>query len=327
MQTYVRFGALMLGAMLLTACGLGKENTTEIFNAKYYLYAVDHEGNLNIIGDNGAGKTKALKTIAFKNAKNQALNLGEVQFHQDYAYVVISNGLDQDAAGQDTEDHGGVLVVNMDDYTIVNTVHLRTQLKDKNNAPVPTRIVHTFADPDGTHLWLNNDGYSAPKDAATQDQRDLAALKDSVFRLNWDNEGGTEYLLVDEIRDGIGNGHKKSALSFSTTALPTTPKLFATHNLSDQTVSIVNNDATSVDFLKAATPIALNSDPSVKQNTPHGLTFSPLSGRFYVGITSGVDKGLAIIDAATRTLSSLPAGPADEMKIPAGGYVHANADG
>lgn len=310
-------------ATVLTACfHSSDEDDTNTVAAKYHAYIVDHGGNINIVADDGGSNVAFLTSIQPKNSKSEALGLGEVHFNQGKAFVIVQSNM-TNSAGDVVG--GGVIVVDLATQTVDATVPFEST--KTNNI---SRIVHTYVDPNGNYIWFNNDGPSGNADA------------DSVFRMNWNTEDndatdGDKYLDFTEI--ALGNGHKKGAFSFNDETITdsvTVPLYFASHNLSDQSVSLIDNDPTSSTFLEVTTvdfgPVTVGD--ATLQNTPHGLEFSPLSGKFYIGITPGQDMAVAVIDTnnipanadAVRAASISAGTDVQNKEIPGGGYIHSSKD-
>lgn len=307
-------------------------------NTKHYFVAVDGEGNVNLYKDNG---TTTTSIGSFRVSTSGGITLGEMHFHNGRAFIVIQGGLT--ASGADIG--GGVAIVDMK-AAIANPsgdvnsfMHIVPLTATKVGGP--SRIVHTYVDPEGEHLWLNNDG---PR-GNTGD--------DSVFVINWQHPTVTEFhayaaavqASVEEI--AVGDGHKKSAFSHGTIGGSPVPLRFATHNLSDQTVSVIDTASRTVIDTVCLNPLMdVDNDPNTpdacptkttfpgvtsanRRNAPHGMDYSVRSGKFYTGITSGLDSALAIIDAradAPFTLQHIFAG-SGANQIPAAGYTHASHDG
>jgi hypothetical protein len=334
---------------------VGATQTTE--TVKNYYAVVDGEGYVNLYKDfdETAGGTTTRKTAAIGSFKvASGVTLGEIHFHHGRAFVVIQGGLKENGV----DIGGGIAIVDMkaaianpgaDITTFVKIVSLKATM-----GVGVSRIVHTYADPDGEHLWLNNDG---PRGDAGND---------SVFIVNWHHPDATTLAAyAAEVQDSVeeievGDGHKKSAFSHGTINSTPVPLRFATHNLSDQSVTIIDNSnsmARAVIDTVCLNPLA-DEDPNDpaspdvcpkdlgntaeqnaldavrRKNSPHGMDYSMHSGKFYTGITSGSDVALAIIDAtaaAPFTLQKLMAGPItvdpNAPAIPAAGYTHASHDG
>ncbi|MDH5546277.1 MAG: hypothetical protein OEZ43_11850 [Gammaproteobacteria bacterium] len=313
---------LSMLAALSGGCFHAQDDEHVMAKAKYHVYAVDHSGYINIYGDDGEVYVGHLASIQPKNANNEALGLGEVHFNKGKAFVIVQSNM-TDSSG--TVVGGGVIVVDVATQKVEHTIPFAS-----NETANITRLVHSYPDPNGNYLWINNDGPSGNADA------------DSVFRFNWnlddaDDTDGDKYLDVTEI--ATGNGHKKGAFAFNDSNIAnsvTVPLMFASHNLSDQSVSLINNDPESQDFLNVTTidfgPY-VNGDTSLS-NTPHGLEYSPLSGKFYIGITPGQDMGVAVIDAnnlpadmaAVRAGSIMAGSDVSANQVPAGGYIHTSMD-
>lgn len=282
--------------------------TTNPLIEGYLVYATDKGGNINVYADDGKTNIKKLRASTQKNEAGQPFGLGEIHFNdKGKGLVVVSSNMLDNGVNVG----GGFIIID----AVTGNPERVVPLKAANG--IPTRPVHVYPDPNGTHIWLNNDG---PRDEAAPD---------SVFRVNWDptdtedTDGpgpDDKYLDVKEIV--LGNGHKKSALAHGDKA----PLLFASHNGGDRTVSIVDNDPASPTFLQVIKVVDLGAE-----NVPHGMDFSPVSGHFYVGITTG---GMAIIDASrpdpntppTFELTLVPAG-VNPGEIPASGYTHVSPEG
>lgn len=311
-------------ALALSACGgddgdiaaeaePGPGDTPSIVDtAKYMIVATDTQGYITFIADDGNGNidrvgdstAEALRAVDDGNY----LSLGEVHFTENgnYAVIVVSSGF-QDG-GENTG--GGLLLVDMSTRDIVKQVPLlNTETQDPDDSFPPTRPTHAYMD--GNTIWVNDDG---PRDN-DETEEDEGAQNDSVFHVNLDCAD------IESARCGevlaqvvVENGHKKSAFN---------DEYFATHNLTSQSISVIHKDEHEVENIS----LKVNPDPddpgAMLPNIPHGMDYSPVSRKFYTGITNGADMAVAIIDAETLELTSIPAGPAADGKIPAGGYIHA----
>lgn len=259
---------------VLSACGSGETTEDTSFVAQNLLWSADSGGYINVFADDGANRFTHVKSFQPKNALDKALVLGEVHFNAGKAFVVIQSGLVDTKGTADTTDDvktgGGIAVYSLADQTFETVVPLVS-----NETGNESRIVHTYKDPNGNYLWLNNDGPStsglvkpvAPADTATQAEKDAyqanldaynaqvakAAENDSVFRFNWnvaDTEGDDQYKSVVEIK--TGNGHKKGAHSYKSTVAGQAEALpfYGVHN-GDESLSIIGNNPDNADsYLK-----------------------------------------------------------------------------
>jgi len=316
---------------LLQGCGGGSDDDPaqeqDESSAKYLIYTGDGGAYLNLFTDDGNGGTHRVWAKQFKNSSGLLIeDFGEVHLAHGKAFIIARKNF-EDETGQVVD--GGIIIIDAKDHEgdefHVELLPLKSEVTGK-----ATRPVHTYMEKDASgvakYLWVNNDGLSTRR-GATQEEADL---NDSVFRIDIDPDSA-DYKSYIEIE--VGNGHKKSAFSYPTDSLTQTKKLFVTHDLSSQTVSIIDNDASSDDFLKLRKQIEINTikddeDNLIKQNTPHGMAFSPVSGHVYTGITSGKDIALHIIDATSDdfAVSSIKAGMEDGQ-IPGAGYVKTSHDG
>lgn len=300
---------------LLGACGGGDDDDEVFFSAEYGIYATDAGANLNIYEDDGKSDIRLVKSIIPKNANgNPVTELGEIHYAHKMIFLVIRNGveIDKNDDGNFENIGSGLVMINpQNDNSVGQIIPLVSDLTGK-----PSRAVHTFADPDGKHIWINNDGPS-------QDGAD-----DSVFRVNWDHMDSDNFGSVKEIL--VGNGHKKSAFAHPHEAKEGTKRLFVTHNLTEQSVSIIDNDHMNHDTTMLTVQQTVDLAKDDVSNTPHGMAFSKVSGRIYTGITSGDDIAVSVIDTTgdlgAMTTHDILVGTGDK-EIPAAGYMKASHDG
>jgi hypothetical protein len=256
----------------LSACGGGETPEDTSFVAQNLLWSADSSGYVNVFADDGANRFTHVNSFQPKNALGQPLVIGELHFNAGKAFIVIQSGLVDTKDTTDTSDDvktgGGVAVYDLATQKFEGTVSLVS-----NETGNESRIVHTYKDPNGNYLWLNNDGPraltkpEAPAADASQTVKDKydadlaaynasaakAAEDDSVFRLNWnpaDAEGDDKFLSVVEIK--TGNGHKKGAHSYKSVVAGQAEALpfYGVHN-GDESLSIVGNDPDNTDsYLK-----------------------------------------------------------------------------
>lgn len=308
-------------ALSLTACGGGDTETTIDLPAKYLVWAVDHEGYVNVFADDGESNIERITAPQPKNALGAAMSLGEIHMNAEAgkAFVVIQSGYVNEAGNNIG---GGVAVYDIATQNLERIVPL-----PRPNDNLPSRIVHVYTAPGGNHLWLNDDG-PLLDEAAGIDQAAVDA-DDYVFRLNWnpvddvDNDGAGRaddtYLNVVAVK--VGSGHKKGAFGVDAEGNAT---VYATHNGGSTAQPVRSVSLIDIATLTNAATIDLGA-ANPPPNPPHGMAYA--NGKFYAGITAGTDKAVAIIDAATKAeLSAIMAGN-ETGQIPVAGYTQASADG
>lgn len=337
----------IVAALALGACGsdddtaapigTGGPELPDLSSYKYLVAAGDHEGYVTFYGDDGASTVQKITALEpLKNTNGTAFGLGEIHFGHNkdahhFAFVLLSSGV-LGANGENVG--GGVAVIDAE------TLKLKQIIPFPGSDGKPTRPVHAYMSPDEKYFWVNNDG---PRDDADTKDVNEGAGPDSVWVIDVanlvdaDNDGAFDSLGVTEIV--TGDGHKKGAFSHHMTGGPEVNQWFASHDGTDQTVTVINADsANTADFRKVIATLDLNAHlpdnangTRPKSNFPHGADYSGKSGKIYVGIVSGNDLALAAIDATATTpaldITSFTVGAAVDNKIPAAGYVHATHDG
>lgn len=308
----------LISILALTGCSSDSDNNNGTppsqtpAAALNYIFATDHEGHVTIATHNVDNSVSHVADFQPLNSAGGTLSLGEIHIAHGKAFVVIGSGLTDE---NDAFTGGGLGVVDIGTMMLEQVLSLPTTATtaDDGVSPTTSRFVHTYMDPDGHHLWMNNDGESS-------------TAVDSVFRVNIDPMDA-EYLHFEEIV--VGHGHKKSAFAYPVDGGAQALHLFATHNLQQESISVIDNDPTSATFKQVLTTVNLNNGTPF-QNTVHGIGFSTVSGHIYTGVTPGVDIGLSIIDATTAALThtTIQAGMDMGMnQIPAAGYVKVSHDG
>lgn len=310
----------LISALSLAGCSNGgggdddddQQNTAAVLN---YIFSTDHEGYINIFEHRTDNTTERVAAFQPLNSTGGTLALGEIHIAHGKAFVIIQSGLTD---AMDNEIGGGLAVVNTSMNMVEDIISMPTTLtQGETGGATTSRFVHTYMDPSGNYLWMNNDGVTA-------------TAADSVFRINinpmdMDDSDGDKYQDFTEIL--VDNGHKKSALAYPTDGGAPAMKLFVTHNLTEESISIIDNDHMSPDFLTVIKTVDFGD---AGDNTFHGMAFSTVSGHVYAGATRGVDVGLAVIDATDAALpeSVIPAGmDMGANEIPGGGYVKTTHDG
>lgn len=317
---------LILISLFIVACGdsdSGGSQLVDVSNAEHFIVSTDHEGYINIHALNHDGSI--ISVMAFQFTPNFTgavpVTLGEIKHHHSSGttMVIVQSGADEN-------NNGGILAfkaesVAKDQSTAgVRLIPLVSTLTTDGNTLRETRIVHTYLDPDDNHLWANNDG---PRGA-------LAGEPDSSFKIDI----ASLFTATPEIKEVlVGNGHKKSAFMHPTTANPTLPKLFVTHNGRDGTYSVINND-------EGTDPVVVQTVPSTPPTAEtresfHGMASSTINGHVYVGSTKNTptaNVAVSILDTTTVDASnnyvvkSIPNGEGPGQ-IPAAGYMLESHDG
>lgn len=291
MKTKLHFFALVtLVAMMLNACGGddpvvtaggGTTTTTTLPQQQpeeWLLFAEDGSANSNNLK---VFKATAASPVATPipevgNFSFATLPLGEIHFANGKAFVVITSGLSGPAPGNLAS--GGLAVFDVDDPDSLESIVVLASTATGR----ASRIVHVYVDPDGKFLWANNDGPSGD------------ANPDSVFRVDV-NPASPTYLEYDETV--VGNGHKKSAIGGPSSTQPNAQTVFFTSSLTER----------RIDVLDRTTPVG-TPPPVIKTirnvpASPHGMDYSPNSGRAFSGSTGG---GLVSIDATMLDATNFP---------------------
>lgn len=271
-----------------------------------------NDSNLNLYAFEGKPPFDQLARFNFQPASPELVpTMGEVHYSPDFskAIVIIREGFIGPTQGLVSS---GIVIVDMQSLLIEETVVLES-LKTGN----PSRLVHAYDDPDGKHLWLNNDG---PRGEGPE-----VEAADSVFRVNVD-PSDSNYLQWTEII--TGGGHHKSAHSFPTQEAPNARFLFATSNISDRTITLVDNNPASPTFLQVIKTVPAINPPGNTEMVgvdlvPHGMDYSEVSGHLYSGATSPRTCAVTVIDTTQESLpvTCIPAGTGPGQ-IPAAGYIH-----
>lgn len=233
-----------------------------------------------------------------------------------------------------TEDH---LFVNATDNNQVAAIALLGNGAPslRNFLPAGTRPVHSYLDPEGTRVWVLNDSDATVAPCKTAGPGGVATASVTVIQ-NHDSAGdtggsggggSTTAGLLGEVKKTIcvGRGHHKAAFSEPSDAHPEVSRRVFVSNITDGTVSVIQNnldlsdclDPTSAGCLPVIATIDL-CDASLQSGgcdadlttangaSPHGMDFSPVSGKIYnanpgYGTVSVIDP-MAPIDPVTKTM-------------------------
>ena len=187
----------------------------------------------------------------------------------------------------------------------------------RNFLPVGTRPVHIYRDPEGTRVWVMNDGDATGGSCKTAGTNDTAISSVTVIQnheLGEEGSGDSAGILGEVIGTiCVGRGHHKAAFSEPSTDHPGTPHRVFVSNITDGTISVINNDPTSDDYLKVIAAIDLcdpakqaggcDTDITTPNNSsPHGIDYSPVSGKIY-NANAGYGS-VAVINPVTNTIET-----------------------
>jgi len=286
-------------AVALTACGGGGGGGGSPPAAEeWLLFAEDGSAGSNNLSVFKASASSPIQVPIPQEGQTLSFNtlpLGEIHLANGKAFVVITSGLTGPAP--DNLPSGGLAVVDVDDPdTLETTLVLASAATGRGS-----RIVHTFIDPEGKFLWAHNDGPSGD------------ANPDSVFRVDVDPASPT-YLTPSETV--VGNGHKKAALGFPTTTQPTARMVYVVSSLTERRIDVIDRDPASGTFGQVI-KIIRNVPAS-----PHGMDYSPNSGRAFVGVTGG---GMVSVDSTILDVANFPdvdCAPGGVPPLPPGGTAY-----
>jgi hypothetical protein len=285
-------------AAVLAACGGGGGSDTPgpVPTAEQWIIVTTDTGNNIQVFQASASSPVQTPIPQLGNTINVTANgLGEIHFANGKAFVTITTGRTDGPLGLES---GALAVVDVATQQVEDLVILESALTGNQS-----RAVHVYLDPEAKYLWVNNDGPSTP--ARPTNYADCAlpgapvtCHPDSVFRVNVDPTD-PDYLDYTEIV--VGDGHKKSAFS-RPHGTNGAWKTFMTSSLSERRIDVIDDDPTHATYGQVIKTIRNVG------GSPHGMDYSPLSGRAFAGITGG---GVVSIDA-----TQLDLGGDDTVDIP-----------
>lgn len=196
----------------------------------------------------------------------------------------------------------------------------------KKNIAVGVRPVHTFVDPnDRNKIWVMNDGNATSGDCLTAGPGNTPTSSVSVIENH--GEGGDHDETTGSAGEVlaticVGVGHHKATFSFPSSAVPTTPRRVFVSNISDGSVSVIDNDPASGTYRQLIGTVDLCDPTQVAGGTcpaapngavPHGIDFSPLMGKVY---NANVGYGtVTVIDPASLTVQTVDIGFANKAHV------------
>ncbi len=170
--------------------------------------------------------------------------------------------------------------------------------------PADAFPAHIYSDPRSSRDWFMNDG-------------DKESGND---RLNCGDEGSSVTVVENTASSEarwlaticVGRGHHQAAFTYPSAQAPAVPESAYISNLKDGTLSVIGNDPGDEErYLRRVSTINLcepdkeeGGDGSAVPNNafPHGLVYSPLSGKVY-NLNNGYGS-VAVIDPVDHTIES-----------------------
>jgi DNA-binding beta-propeller fold protein YncE len=195
------------------------------------------------------------------------------------------------------------------------------EIRAQDGFPADAFPAHIYEDPESSRRWFMNDG-----DKETGNDR-----------LNC-GEGGSSVTVVDKVDSVqarflkticVGRGHHQAAYSRPTPSAPDVPRRAWISSLKDGSISVIGNDPAADDYLKVVATIDLcepereeGGRTGIPNNAfPHGLVFSPLTGRMY-NLNNGYGD-IAVIDPRSCQIEArVPfKGHSNLFMVPGGRYI------
>ncbi|MDH5301924.1 MAG: hypothetical protein OEW58_11240 [Gammaproteobacteria bacterium] len=195
------------------------------------------------------------------------------------------------------------------------------ELRFGNAFPTDAFAAHIYSDPKSGRDWLMNDG-----DKETgNDTLNCGDKGSSVTVIENSNSSQAKYLATI----CVGRGHHQATFSYPSAQKPNVPQQAYISNLKDGTLSVIDNDPNSANYLRVIATINLGEADKeesgkidVPNNSfPHGLAYSPISGKIY-NLNNGYGT-VAVIDPATHQIEERFAfkGHSNLFVSPSGRYI------
>lgn len=210
---------------------------------------------------------------------------------------------------------GGFAYVRLTDSNFIQRFDAATDGAGQNHPmALGVRPIHMYVDPDGK-VWVGNDGPRTTGAVCPGEHGDC--LPDTVSVI--DKEADTARLPIE-----IGSGHHLVAFSGPSPFKQDTLKRAFITNLHDDTLSVIDNDPANPTYLQAILKNELlNGQASLKLGAdPHGIAFSPVSGKVYVADTDPTAAdALWVIDPNNLGVTKIPKGSGPSEIPVVGGVV------
>jgi len=207
--------------------------------------------------------------------------------------VAHETGLDKDSRP--------ILVGVAADRRVILLDPVNKEIKLCSAFPADAFPAHIYSDSSSSRDWFMNDG-----DKETgNDQRNCGDQGSSVTVVADTASSSARYLATT----CVGRGHHQACFSYPSEAAPDVPSQAYISNLKDGTISVIGNNPDEPDrYLKLVSSINLCEPEKedlaaavVPNNAfPHGLAYSPLSGKIY-NLNNGYGT-IAVIDPASNEI-------------------------
>lgn len=215
-----------------------------------------------------------------------------------------------------------VFIGMTEDHQIILLDPQKKALQIQASFPADAFPAHIYSDPYSSRDFFMNDG-----DKETGNDTLNCGDKGSSVTVV-ENTSSSQAKLLDIIC--VGRGHHQAAFSAPSESAPNVPRRAFISNLKDGTISVLGNDPEDADtYLKLITTINLcepdkedAGEETIPNNAfPHGLAYSPLTGRFY-NLNNGYGT-VAIIDPVNNTIEErIPfKGHSNLFMTPGGRYI------
>lgn len=175
----------------------------------------------------------------------------------------------------------------------------------QNAFPADAFAAHIYVDPYSGNAWLMNDG-----DADGNDRVHCGDRGSSVTVV-----AGAETASARILKTVcVGRGHHQAAFTAPSVYAPAIPKLAYISNLKDGTLSVLgNNPADAGTYLRLIATVNLAqadkengvTDKVPNASSPHGLAYSPVSGKVY-SLNSGYGTLHVVDPQSQRIEATLP---------------------
>lgn len=278
---YVMFAAsLLLQACTLDFSGSGKSGSKSK-NAVMGIaaLAVSAQSDSFLMVPNASADNTAMSLVSHKSGANTVLS--SIKFDSNAGDTVST-----------ANDHFFTAIGSLNKVAVLTVNSLGATLE--GYISTGTKPVHMYTDPDGK-IWIMNDGNSGVDsiNCSAAGTGSVTVIKDGAKGTS----GSSAASLIKHLC--IGKGHHKALFTSS-------PKRAFVSNITDSTVSVIDNDSSSSTYLTVLSTVSLATGAG-----PHGFGYSSVSGKVYVANASlGTVTELNPSTLASSIISTVKSGPA-----------------